>query len=281
MKKYLFTAIGYSLILAIFMPPGIAGETEAKPLDVDEIVNRTNRAAYYQGKDGRARVSMVITDSQGRERNRKFAILRRDVPDPADPGNDSYTGDQKSYVYFQRPADVNKMVFMVWKQADQGTDDDRWLYLPALDLVKRIAGTEKRTSFVGSDFFYEDVTGRNINDDIHELEKTTDNYYVLKNTPRDPDSVEFKNYTIWVHKDTFLPVKIEYFDKNGEKYREYSALDVETIQGFPTVTKASMKNLKTKSETVMDYEDVKYDLGLPDDIFTERYLRKPPREYLR
>lgn len=278
MKKYLFTAIGFSLILAIFMPLGITGET---PLDVNEIVNRTNRAAYYQGKDGRARVSMVITDSQGRERNRKFTILRRDDPDPADPENDSYTGDQKSYVYFQRPADVNKMVFMVWKHSDQGTDDDRWLYLPALDLVKRIAGTEKRTSFVGSDFFYEDVTGRNINDDTHELIKTTDNYYVLKNTPRDPGSVEFKNYTIWVHKDTFLPIKIEYFDKNGEKYREYTALGVETIQGFPTVTKASMKNLKTGSETIMTYSDVKYDLDLPDDIFTERYLRKPPRKFLR
>ena len=281
MKKYLLTAIGYSLILAIFMPPGITEETAEKPLSVDEIVNRTNRASYYQGKDGRARVSMVITDSQGRERNRKFTILRRDDPDPTNPDNDSYTEDQKSYVYFQRPADVNKMVFMVWKNAEQGKDDDRWLYLPALDLVKRIAGTEKRTSFVGSDFFYEDVSGRNINDDTHVLEKITDNYYLLKNTPKDPDSVEFKDYTIWVHKDTFLPVKIEYFAKNGEKYREYSALGVETIQGFPTVTKASMKNLKTGNETVMTYEDVKYDLGLPDNIFTERYLRKPPREFLR
>jgi len=281
MNKHLLAAAAFSLILAVGIPYGLTKESAAKPPEVTEIVNRTNRAAYYQGKDGRARVSMVITDSQGRERNRKFTILRRDDPDPTNPDNDSYTGDQKSYVYFQRPADVNKMVFLVWKNAEQGKDDDRWLYLPALDLVKRIAGSEKRTSFVGSDFFYEDVSGRNINDDIHELEKTTDNYYVLKNTPKDPDSVEFKDYTIWVHKDTYLPIKIEYFDKNGEKYREYSALGVETIQGFPTVTKASMKNLKTGSETVMSYEDVKYDLGLPDDIFTERYLRKPPRQYLR
>ena len=281
MKKHLLAAVAFILILAVGIPYGMAEDTAKKPLGVDEIVNRTNRAAYYQGKDGRARVSMVITDSQGRVRNRKFTILRRDDPDPLDHGNYSYTGDQKSYVYFQRPADVNKMVFMVWKHADQGTDDDRWLYLPALDLVKRIAGTEKRTSFVGSDFFYEDVTGRNINDDIHELVKTTDNYYVLKNTPRDPGAVEFKDYTIWVHKDSFLPVKIEYFDKNGEKYREYTALGVETIQGFPTVTRASMKNLKTGSETVMSYDNVQYDIGLPDDIFTERYLRKPPRKYLR
>ncbi len=281
MKKNMFITAITILFFIAFAVEIAAEEGASKPPDVNEIVNRTNRAAYYQGKDGRAQVSMEITDSQGRTRNRKFTILRKDEPNPADPSDMTYTGDQKFYLYFQRPADVNKMVFMVWKNAEQGKEDDRWLYLPALDLVKRIAGTEKRTSFVGSDFFYEDVSGRNINDDVHELEKTTDTYYVLKNTPKDPGSVEFTYYTIWIHKDTFLPVKIEYFDKNGEKYREYAALGVETIQGYPTVTKASMKSLKTGSETVMTYGDVRYDIGLPDDIFTERYLRNPPREYLR
>lgn len=281
MKQYPLLTLIWSLIPVFSGSSGMSEEYAGDRPSIDEIVNRTNQAAYYQGKDGRARVSMVITDSQGRKRNRKFTILRRDEPDPIESQNDSYTGDQKFYVYFQRPADVNKMVFMVWKHSDQATDDDRWLYLPALDLVKRIAGTEKRTSFVGSDFFYEDVSGRNINDDFHELEKITENYYVLKNTPKNPGSVEFGNYTIWVHKDTFIPVKIEYFDKAGEKYREYTALGVDNIQGFPTVTKASMKNLKTGSETLMAYENVQYDIGLPDDIFTERYLRKPPREYLR
>ncbi|HPJ72376.1 MAG TPA: outer membrane lipoprotein-sorting protein, partial [bacterium] len=183
--------------------------------------------------------------------------------------------------YFQRPADVNKMVFMVWKHAAADRDDDRWLYLPALDLVKRIAGAEKRTSFVGSDFFYEDVSGRGIGEDVHELAEITDNYYVLKNTPKDPSSVEFDHYLMWIHKDTFLPVKIEYYDTAGEPIREYAALGVETIAGFPTVTRSMMKNLKTGSRTEMSYSNVAYNIGLPDEIFSERYLRKPPREYLR
>ena len=40
-------------------------------------------------------------------------------------------------------------------------------------------------------------------------------------------------------------------------------------------------NLKTGSKTVMEYSDVEYDIDLPDDIFSERYLRKPPRQFLR
>ncbi len=283
MKNLLYLIGGVLLISLISLNPGRAEEKkDTAPLTVEEIVNNTNRVAYYQAKDGRAQVSMEIKDKQGRTRNRQFSILRLDEPDPKNPeGNDNYMGDQTFYIYFKRPADVNKMAFMVWKHADQGTEDDRWLYLPALDLVKRISGTEKRTSFVGSDFFYEDVSGRNINEDVHELEKTTDDYYILKNTPKDPAAVEFDHFTMWIHKDSFIPVRIEYFDKNGEKYREYTALGVGTIQGNPTVTKASMKNLKSGSETTISYKNVKYDIGLPDNIFTERYLRKPPRKYLR
>lgn len=240
---------------------------------VDEIIDKTNHAAYYQGKDGRAQVSMTIKDSQGRERRRQFTILRRDE------GEETELGDQKFYVYFDRPADVNKMVFMVWKHIKG--DDDRWLYLPALDLVKRIAASDKRTSFVGSDFFYEDVSGRNTDADEHALDKVTGTYYVLKNTPKDPGTVEFDHYLMWIHKESFIPVKIEYFNKQGEKIREYEASKVETIQEFPTVTQAKMKDLRTGSDTTLEYKAVNYNINLPEDIFTERYLRNPPTDYLR
>ena len=253
---------------------------EAVP-PVGEIVERTNLAAYYAGKDGRARVSMSIVDRQGRERTREFIILRRDDPGPEGSDPDSHAGDQKFYIYFQRPADVNKMAYLVWKKAAAGADDDRWLYLPALDLVKRIAGTEKRTSFVGSDFFYEDVSGRHLAADRHELAEVTDNYYVLDNFPKDAGSVEFASYRMWIHRETFLPIKIEYYDKDGGKIREYAALGVETIQGHPTVVRSEMKDHRTGSKTTMSYANVVYDIGLPDEIFSERFLRQPPRAHLR
>ncbi|MGV6807779.1 MAG: outer membrane lipoprotein-sorting protein, partial [bacterium] len=170
-------------------------------------------------------------------------------------------------------------VFMVHKKLDG--DDDRWLYLPALDLVKRIAASDKRTSFVGSDYFYEDVSGRSIDADHHELIETTEHYYVLKNTPRDPDSVEFSHYIMHVHKQSFVPVQTEYFDAKGDKYRVAKAVKVDDIDGYPTVTQASMENLKTGTKTLMRYSRVNYDIGIPKDIFTERYLRSAPTEYLR
>lgn len=247
--------------------------------DVNKIVDNANRVAYYQGTDGKARVNMTIYDSQGRTRERRLTILRWDQPDAQGTGGDDYCGGQKIFAYFDRPADVNKTVFLVWKNLDK--DDDRWMYLPALDLVKRISSTDKRTSFVGSNFYYEDVSGRNINDDTHELTKTTNDYYVLKNTPKKSDLVEFSYFEMWIHKQSFTVVKTDYYDKENKKYRTYEAVSVENIQGFPTVTKSKMTDLKSNGYTILEYSDVKYNTGITEDIFTERYLKKPPREFLK
>lgn len=274
--KFGFMSVIFFLVLGLFF--SVADAAESGKLSVNDIVEKANCVSYYQGKDGRAQVSMTIIDSQGRERKRRFTILRRnEEPDSGSSGNKCK--DQKFYIFFHRPADVNKTVFIVWKHVDK--DDDRWLYLPALDLVKRIAASDERTSFVGSDFFYEDVSGRNTNEDTYELVDTTKNYYVLKSTPKKPESVEFSYFMAWIHRKTFIPVKIEYYGKNNNKYRVYEALKVDTIEGFPTVKQSRMKDLRTKGETVITYNKVKYNVGLPGDIFTERYLRNPPKKFLR
>jgi outer membrane lipoprotein-sorting protein len=239
-------------------------------LPLEQIVQRTNLASYYQGQNGRARVKMTITDKQGRSRIRELTILRRDVTDG---------GEQKFYMYFHSPADVAKMTFLVHKRL--GADDDRWIYLPALDLEKRIAGADKRTSFAGSDFFYEDVSGRSIDDDHHALVKTTKSYYVLKHTPKKPSEVEFSHYLMHVHKTTFLPTKVEFFDKSGKRERVMTVLQVKEIQGYPTVMKASMEDTKRGSKTLIEFRHVKYDLGLPEKVFRKRSLRRAPMKHLR
>jgi len=247
-------------------------ETQSeKTPDVNTIVRKANHMAYYQGRDGTARVHMDIISKDGQKREIEFVILRKDVEE---------VGDQKYYVYFFRPYDVREMVYLVHKHDEIKKDDDRWLYLPSLDLVKRIAAGDKRTSFVGSDYLYEDVSGRSLELDKHELVKTTDEYFVVKNTPKKPEDVEFGYYDVWIDRKNFIPMKMEYYDKNGKLYRIIETKKVEKIQDFPTPVKSIVKNLKTGSETIMVYTDVKYDIDI-GDIFTERYLRRPPREVRR
>ena len=259
--------LGLSLPVLAADHPGSKQETP----DVQTIVNKANVVAYYQGDDGKAKVKMTITDKQGQKRQREFNILRKDVADG---------GDQKYFVYFQLPADVRKMTYMVHKHTDPKKDDDRWLYLPALSLVRRIAAGDKRTSFVGSDFLYEDVSGRSLEEDTHELIQTTDRFFVVKNVPKQPDTVEFSYYNVSIDRKTYVPMKMEFFDKENKLYRVIESQKVEKIQGFDTVVKSVVSNLKTGGRTEMEFADVKYNINL-GDIFTERYLQRPPTEAMR
>lgn len=244
--------------------------TEEVP-SVQTIINKANVVAYYQGNDGKAKVKMTITNKQGQKRNREFIILRKDVKDG---------GDQKYFVYFQKPADVRKMVYMVHKHADPNKDDDRWLYLPALSLVKRVAAGDERTSFVGSDFLYEDVSGRSPVEDTHELIETTDKLLILKNIPKKPDTVEFGYYNVSIDRKTYVPLKMEFYDKDNKLYRIIESKKIEKIQEFWTVVKSVVTNLKTGGKTEMEFSDIKYNIKLKD-IFEERYLHRPPREAIR
>jgi outer membrane lipoprotein-sorting protein len=250
-------------------------------LKVDEIIQRANHMALYQGKDMKGKVKMVIKDRQGRIREREFNMLRKNA--------DDHDRNQMFYTYFQSPADVRKMAFMVHKHAMLDKDDDRWLYMPSLDLVKRIAAGDKRTSFVGSDFLYEDISGRSPEEDVHELIETTDKHYVIKNIPKRHDNVEFEYYTAYIDKNTFLPVKMEFFKKDRQLYRVIENRKTEKIQAreegkqviYTTVTISVASDLESGSSTEMIFSDMKYNIGLKDDIFTERYLRRPPRDAIR
>ncbi len=236
----------------------------------DEIIARADMASYYAGADGRSEVRMIISDAQGREQRRQFTVLRRDVDE---------AGDQQFLVVFSQPSDVRNTVFLVNKHINK--DDDRWLYLPGLDLVKRVSAGDKRTSFVGAHYFYEDVSGRRPSDDTHELIETSDSFYVLSHTPKDPGSVEFSSYSTWIDRQTFLPMKIEYTNPAGDIYRRVEVFDVAEFDGHPTVTTSRVSDLLTGGKTDMQFRYIKYDVGIPDSVFTERSLRTPPRDWLK
>lgn len=263
MKALFLTALSTAVLFV--SSQAISAEKSAR-----EIVEQAELNAYYSGDDGRSAARMIITDNQGRQQMRQFTILRKDQQDG---------GVQDMMIFFSRPADVRDTVFRVVKQVND--DDDRWLYLPDLDLVKRISAGDKRTSFVGSHFFYEDVSGRNTELDSYELISENEDSYVLKGTAKEPGNVEFSYYEVVIDKEHMLPIESTFYNDSGEAYRKMEVLKVETVQGYPTVTHSRMSDLTNGGQTEMQFRFMKYNIGLPDSIFSERSLRNPPAEWLQ
>ena len=105
-------------------------------------------------------------------------------------------------------------------------------------------------------------------------------YYKIKSVPKDPNSVEFSYFISWIDKETFVPYKSELYDKNGKHYKTLEALTIKQIQGYPTVTKMKATDLNSNGSTVSEFTDIAFDVDVDDNIFTERFLRRPPRKYV-
>ncbi|MDD5477463.1 MAG: outer membrane lipoprotein-sorting protein [Candidatus Omnitrophica bacterium] len=271
MKKILsVSVIVFLLFVSVFWTKNVyAQDAQSGKAAMNEML----LAYYYPQTDAKSDISMRIVNRQGQARQRRLTMLRL---------NKTAGGDQFYYIYFHEPADVKGMSFLVLKHI--GYDDDRWLYLPAIDLVKRIATSDKRTSFAGSDFTYEDVSGRALDEDAHGLigeeNLGTQPCLVVKSTPKRPGEAEFSYRKFWIDKVTHLPLKVEHYDLKGKLYKVYETQEIQTIQGTPTITKAVMRDLENERYTEIAMKNVSYNVGITSDIFQERLLSRPPRQWI-
>lgn len=259
-------------LLALSILTWMSSSARAADSDARTIVANSLQAFYYAGKDMHTRISMRLINAQGQERKRDMTMLRKNIGE---------RGEQRYYIYFHAPSDIKGTTFMVWKYLRE--EDDRWVFIPAIKLVRRIAADDKRSSFFGSDFTYEDVSGRAVDDEMHTLlriGKVVDRVaYVVESKPK--VQAGYARRLSWIDQQHKLPLKEEYYDARGKKVRVFTADQIKLVDGHWTVTVRTMKNLQTGHRTQTHFDDTQYNVGLKQTLFTERYLRNAPRKWIR
>lgn len=192
---------------------------------------------------------------------------------------DQYSSDSgdttRTMIVFQKPASVAGTRFLTIEK-DNGTGD-RWMFLPALGKVRRIAAAEGSGSFVGTDFSFDDISSanRNLIADTHVLkgEETLGGKacYVIESTPKDT-SYQYSKMIQWIEKDGFLSKKIELYDKKGTLIKQVDILSTKDFQGRITPTETKMSTLADGTSTTIFIDIMKYDDPIPDAVFTTNYL---------
>lgn len=265
MKLNIRIILGLSALMTLSQP--VLAENAA------EMMKKAHLASYYAADDGKASVRMEIINPDGGTRIREFTILRQDVQGG---------GDQKFFVYFKKPADVREMTFLIHKHVK--ADDDRWLFIPAIRMVKRIAASDSRAAFVGSDYTYEDISGRHPDKDVAALkgeEKVGNRQaWVIKNTPKKAVG-DYAYRLTYVDKNTYLVLKESYFDANGKEVRRFVNDKIEQVDGFWVGTAGTMTNLETDHVTKVTFSNVVLNAGIPNKIFTERSLKSAPKKWVK
>ncbi|WP_165741772.1 outer membrane lipoprotein-sorting protein [Candidatus Thiosymbion oneisti] len=259
--------IGLAVVLTFAWAAGVRAQPSA-----EEIVARSLQAFYYAGKDQRARISMRLVNARGKERKREMTMLRKNL---------GSGGEQRYYLYFHAPADVKGTAFMVWKYPAR--EDDRWIFIPSIELVRHIAADDKRSSFVGSDFTYEDISGREVGDERHRLqgEGTLSGrpVYRIESVPK--AKLDYVRRLTWIDRERDLPLKEEYYDGRGKLLRTFTADAVRQVGGHWTVMRRTMRDAQSGHRTEVVFNQVSYDIGLGKDLFSKRYLQRPPKQWIR
>ena len=251
-------------LLALLIIAGFAMNTNAQQLSGRDIMDKVyNRPAP---EDQISDLTMILINKSGQQRVRK---LKQFIKDDGKV--------EKKIMFFISPADVKNTSFMNWSYDNSDKSDDQWIYLPALKRVKRISSDDKSDYFMGSDFTYDDLGDRKLDDDSHKLlrEEKVDGVecYVVESTPKDEDYMYSKTVT-WVRKDNFLGVKKEFYDEDGEFLKTLHVEKFEKISGVWIIEKLKMENTQNNHKTIMELSNIKVNTGVPDSKFTQRMMMR-------
>ncbi|MCR5290119.1 MAG: outer membrane lipoprotein-sorting protein [Treponema sp.] len=217
----------------------------------------------------KAAVIMTLTDKNGNTEVRQVGEYGRNKNDLTD-----------TVMIFFSPASVKDTRFL--QKENKGTDDDKWIFLPALRTTRRVASSDGDKAFVGTDFTYDDMSTREVEEDTHELLKESEtkfnfDCYVVKSTPK--DSKDQYLYRIsWVDKDSWIPVYIELYDKKGKLQKINSIPTLKKMQGatghtYNIPVKSLMENVQTNHSTCIEIKNIELDKPLQDGYFSPNFLQ--------
>lgn len=183
-------------------------------------------------------------------------------------------GDSKSILRFTAPPEVKGVALLVVNHPDRASD--QWMWTPALERDRRIALQDRSGRFFGTDFSFEDLEERDVNQFSYSLlgEEAMAGVacWKLESRPKQTKASQYTVSQLWIRKDNYAIVRIDHYKKD-KVTRRIDYTDIESIQGIWTPRTITVTDMARNSSTVMKVENLKYNLPMQDSDFTVEALR--------
>jgi len=154
------------------------------------------------------------------------------------------------------------------------SEKEMYLYLPEFHRIRRIASSNKKDSFMGSDFSYEDLgTSAFSKNYTPEILKENSDIWILKLKKKAGVKKPYKKIILTVDKKNYMPVKMELYDNSGNLWK-VAEERFKKIKNYEIIFYIKMTDKKNNSFTILKMEDIKVDSNLGKKIFTKRFLKK-------
>ena len=256
-------------VAATLLPTHASGQA----LTPQEIAQRN--FAVTRVLDSTADITFTLISSSGGERVRRTLTLSKLRPNGV---------DNMRMVRFLAPPDVRGLAILTVE--DAAGEDDIWVYVPALRKVRRLAASNKKDSYAGTDFSYGDIIGHRVDEWAHRLlrEEILDEQpcHVVESLPVS-DAVKartgYSKRLWWIRRDNFVAIREEFWDLTGRPLKVFRGLDVrpvDSVRGNWLAMRMEATNLQTAHRTVIRLENFRANQRLTDEFFTTRYMEREP-----
>ncbi len=235
------------LSLLLYMPGMQAQDAHNLLAKLDNIM--------FSPKDKQGKISIILIDKDGEEKIREAEMFQK--------------GRDKKLFRYTKP---EKQAGIATLSLSGGV---MWLYMPAFGNPKKVTLLARSQAFTGTDFSYEDMATQPYAERfLPRLAESREDAYVLVLTPRSEKS-NYSKVIVTLDKTYYYPIKMEYFDKGGKKFKE-ATYEYEKIGKYWNAKEVIMTNLKKNHSTKIRLTDIVFDQGLTDDFFTVENLK--PKE---
>jgi len=248
------------------------------------VAARTGGAAHVQGTGPAADARTIVAEAQkrGRSDSQRYEGLLQTFEAKGQTSDKRWIyerlgayGQSKVLIRFTAPPEVRGVALLIVNHPDKASD--QWMWTPALERDRRIALQDRSTRFFGTDFSFEDLEERDVDQFDYKLlgAEAVDGAmcWSIQSTPKPSRSSQYTRAIIWIRKDTFAWARIDSYVKD-EVVRRLEYRDIRNLQGIWTSVETTMTDLRRGSITRLALDKVEYNVPLKEGDFTVEALRR-------
>lgn len=253
-KEFFITV---SLICLIIISLNLT--TSADQLTADQIIDRV-KENQVDFENSKTQAEMIIVDKNGNTEEREIIMFEKEENDKI-----------SMLMRFLAPKSVEGVTLLSMEDGDK-----IYLYMPAYQKPRRIAGSSKQENFMGTDFSYEDISMDYQSEEYQKrLVKETEKQFLIEVIPEGGET-SYKKFLLYINKELFYMEKVEFFNLDEQLTKTLEIKEVQIDEnGKITPTQMELKNTIDQHQTRMNIKEIEYDLDLSSDFFSIRTLQKP------
>ena len=268
--RRLKSALYSCCILFMFPASSLSAEYSA-----EEVMRRVDEREA--GDSSVSDITLVLIDKRERQRIRNLKLYSK-----------NYGEDTKTLSLFESPADIRGTAYLNFDWNDSLRDDDSWLYLPALQRVKRLASSDTSDSFLGSDFTYADINGFEIDwydySFVNESEMIGgEDCWVIEMIAksefkdRAEEATGYSKMQSWVSKEKFIQLRGQFWELRGNRIKFFTASEVELVEDIWTVKRLqaiTTRNDRQEHASILQIKSIDYNVDVADELLTTQAMQR-------